>query len=64
MGAEGDTIKEVQHFQAGCLTIVEGRNKLRACEMVRCEHRKSIFLDDVLGFAGCNAASARTAEET
>jgi hypothetical protein len=47
-----------------CLTIGEGRNKLRGCEKARCKLRKSIYLAVVRGMAAWNTASARTAEET
>jgi hypothetical protein len=57
-------MREGREVLALCLTILEGINKLRECEMVRCKHRKSIFLDDARVFATCNTTSARPAEET
>jgi hypothetical protein len=47
-----------------CLTILEGINKLRECEVVRCKQRKSIFLGRARRFAACNTANTRSAEET
>jgi hypothetical protein len=45
------------NLEVACLTIVEGRNKLRGCEMARCKPRKSIFLGGVRGGAVCHTAT-------
>jgi hypothetical protein len=57
-------MREGREVSALCLTILEGINKLRECEIVRCKHRKSIFLVGARGFAACSTASAKFAEET
>jgi hypothetical protein len=43
------------NFEAASLTIMEGRNKLRGCEVALCKLRKSILLDGLRGSAVCHA---------
>jgi hypothetical protein len=56
--------EDFRFAEAGCLTIVEGANKLRGCDSNGCSGRESIFLVTDVKLFVSRKASSGAVEET